>query len=315
MTRPERLVNQNWVRLLMATSLAVAAGCSPRASSVSINRSTVPTAPVESSSSDLSLDAADSSKTASSSSDAAAAEAFRRALEQGASAANMSQIAQSRDDWNLVASRWQQALDLLGQVPASAPDYASAQTRIGQYGRNLQVAQQQASRTVPQPIPLAPPPPRAAVPSPASSSSPAAIAPAPPPVPSSAAAPTATAGVRVPIVRRASGTPVIRVMFNGSQPFEMIVDTGASGTLVTQQMAASLGLVPVGRASVNTASDRNISLPLGYVSSIQAGNLVANNVLVAVAGPELGIGLLGHDFFGNYDVTIRQNEVEFSPRS
>ena len=42
---------------------------------------------------------------------------------------------------------------------------------------------------------------------------------------------------RVPIKRRSGKTPVIDVTFNGNQVFEMILDTGASGTLITQQMA------------------------------------------------------------------------------
>jgi hypothetical protein len=36
---------------------------------------------------------------------------------------------------------------------------------------------------------------------------------------------------------------------------------------------------------------------------------------VAIAGEELETGLLGHDFFGNYDVTIRRDVIEFSSQS
>jgi hypothetical protein len=37
-------------------------------------------------------------------------------------------------------------------------------------------------------------------------------------------------------------------------------------------------------------------------------------VLVAIAMSDGDIGLLGHDFFGNYDVTLKQNAVEFRRR-
>ena len=37
-------------------------------------------------------------------------------------------------------------------------------------------------------------------------------------------------------------------------------------------------------------------------------------VLVAIAMSDGDIGLLGHDFFGNYDVTLKQNVVEFRRR-
>ena len=41
---------------------------------------------------------------------------------------------------------------------------------------------------------------------------------------------------RVPIKRRLASTPVIDVTFNGKK-FEMILDTGASSTLITQRIA------------------------------------------------------------------------------
>jgi predicted aspartyl protease len=120
--------------------------------------------------------------------------------------------------------------------------------------------------------------------------------------------------VTIPITRREGNTPVIRVNFNNGQPFEMIVDTGASGTLITPAMATALGVVPVSETHVDTASERSVSFPMGYVKSMEAGGIEVKNVMVAVAGSELRLGLLGHDFFGNYDVTIRKSEVEFRAR-
>lgn len=108
---------------------------------------------------------------------------------------------------------------------------------------------------------------------------------------------------------------MVRVTFNGSQPFDMILDTGASGTLITRRMAAALGVVPVSQAIVDTASEQNVAFPLGYVQSIEVGGATAQNVLVAIAGPELDVGLLGHDFFGNYDLVIKADRVEFRERS
>jgi predicted aspartyl protease len=107
---------------------------------------------------------------------------------------------------------------------------------------------------------------------------------------------------------------VINVTFNGNRQYQMILDTGASGTVITQPMAAALGVVPVGQARVNTASAQNVTFPLGYLNSIEVGGAIARNPLVAVAGSNLNIGLLGQDFFQNYDITIRQEEVEFRTR-
>jgi predicted aspartyl protease len=117
----------------------------------------------------------------------------------------------------------------------------------------------------------------------------------------------------VPIKRRIGRTPVIEVTFNGNQQFEMIVDTGASGTVITQQMASSLGVVSVGKAKANTASSKAVEFSIGYVDTIEAGGVSVNKVPVAIAGSDLETGLLGHDFFGNYDLTIKRDVVEFRP--
>ena len=49
-------------------------------------------------------------------------------------------------------------------------------------------------------------------------------------------------------------------------------------------------------------------------ASIEAGGLAVNNVVVAIS-PSLDIGLLGQDFFGNKDITIKQDVIEFRSRS
>lgn len=116
------------------------------------------------------------------------------------------------------------------------------------------------------------------------------------------------------IKRREFSTPVIDVKFNGKQTFEMILDTGASGTLITRQMAAALKVVPVGRVVSSTANGI-AEFPIGNIASIEVNGAVARNVKVAIAGPGQDVGLLGHDFFGNYDVTIRRDVVEFRRRN
>jgi len=237
---------------------------------------------------------------------------YQRGLDRGASAANLSQNAQSRDDWRLVVALWQQAIDQLRAIPAGNPDHTKAQQKIQEYQRNLTIAQARVDR----PTPTVSPTPLADILSP-NSPPPRNVAP-PPAVPTAAnpsAQSTQNAQVfRVPIIQRAGGTPVINVTFNGSQTFPMILDTGASGTVITQSMASILGVRTVGQARVNTASAANVAFPLGYVDSIEAGGVAAEDVLVAIAGPELRLGLLGQDFFSAYDVTIRQQEVEFRIR-
>ena len=115
------------------------------------------------------------------------------------------------------------------------------------------------------------------------------------------------------IKRRAGGTPVIDVVFNGNKTFEMIVDTGASGTLITQRMATALGVKTVGIARAGIADGSVVEFPIGRVQSIGVGGAQIKNVEVAIA-KQMEIGLLGHDFFGNYDVKIKKDVVEFYVR-
>ncbi|WP_449419888.1 retropepsin-like aspartic protease family protein [Phormidium nigroviride] len=115
------------------------------------------------------------------------------------------------------------------------------------------------------------------------------------------------------IKRREGNIPVIDVTFNGKQKFEMMVDSGASGTVITPAMAKALGIVPQGTVKAKTPNGE-ATFQLGQVTSLQAGGLEVKNIQVAIA-PTLDIGLLGHDFFGNKDVTIKQDVVEFRSRS
>lgn len=118
---------------------------------------------------------------------------------------------------------------------------------------------------------------------------------------------------RSPIKRRKGRTPVIDVTFEtgkGSQIFEMILDTGASGTVITDAMATALGITKVAEARINTASERGVRVPLGYVNRIEVANISTQNVLVAIQ-PALDIGLLGHDFFGDLEITVKRDVVEF----
>ncbi len=123
---------------------------------------------------------------------------------------------------------------------------------------------------------------------------------------------TAKNGVyRVPIKRRLASTPVIDVMFNGKK-FEMILDTGASSTLITQRMAIALGLKPTGARQVIIADGSRVRFLTANIGSVTTGGMPARKLTVTVA-PNSDIGLLGHDFFDRYDVKIKRSVIEFAP--
>ncbi|MFN6485790.1 MULTISPECIES: retropepsin-like aspartic protease [unclassified Nostoc] len=130
---------------------------------------------------------------------------------------------------------------------------------------------------------------------------------------SNVAAPSDNTVFRVAVKRRFGGTPVIDVTFNDKKTFEMIVDTGASGTIITQGMANTLQLQATGTMQAQIADGSEVEFSTSKVKSIAVGGVTANNLQVAIA-PKASIGLLGHDFFGNYDIKILEKEVEFHHR-
>lgn len=121
--------------------------------------------------------------------------------------------------------------------------------------------------------------------------------------------------IRVQIKRRDSGVAVIDVRFNQKQQFEMAVDSGASLTVITRSMAATLGLTTadiIDRVVFITASGKTV-MPIVYVDMIEVGSLATSRLPVAIAGSEMTIGLLGQDFLRKYDVSFRGNVIEFDP--
>ncbi|AFY44231.1 TIGR02281 family clan AA aspartic protease [Nostoc sp. PCC 7107] len=246
---------------------------------------------------------------------------FELGLDKATGAVSISQSAQSVEDWNLVANQFQEAIALMEKVNRQSPDFVSAQGKIVEYQRKVKYALQKANPNLQQ----------------ASTDNQKIVVAVPQPKTVAKFMPQPTVTIRqqpeqrvfsavevplpeknvfvAPIKRRVGGTPIVEVTFNGQQKFDMIVDTGASGTVITQQMANELGIVAVGKAKANTASSRAVEFPVGYVDSMAISGVRVNRVPVAIAGTELETGLLGHDFFGNYDVTIKRNVVEFRPQS
>jgi aspartyl protease family protein len=117
----------------------------------------------------------------------------------------------------------------------------------------------------------------------------------------------------VAIKRRSGGVPVIDVVFNQRKTFEMLVDSGASITTITRPMASALGLGTaqvIQYATFKTANG-STQMPIVLVSAVTVGGLTTTQVPVAIAGPDMEIGLLGQDFLQRYDVSLRGSRIEF----
>lgn len=223
--------------------------------------------------------------------DTSVGDSYEVAIAKAARAKSIGESAQSRDDWKLVSTQWQQVMQLLKAVPASSANYAKAQAKLKEYQEQVDYAAKQADPRVKQ-VSLA-------------SKCTTKL---------STSAPSGTV-IRVPIKRREFGTLVIDVTLtnrNIKESFEMMLDTGASGTAITQEMAARLNIETIAVAKVSTAAGGAL-IGVGCLDAVQVGAASLKNVPVGIP-PGLDIGLLGQDFFSRYDMTIKNNFVEFRVR-
>jgi predicted aspartyl protease len=207
-------------------------------------------------------------------------DAYNRAVDAATGAVTISQSAVSREDWQLVANHWQQAVNFLKSVPSSSPQRQMAAKKLPQYQRFLAEAKQKAT-----------------------------------PVPKK----TQQGDVNpqffsIPIKGRVGGTPIVEVNFNGTRKFEMLFDTGATGTLITAAMAESLRLKPVGITKSVVADGAIVTLPLAELNTVEIDGRLKRKLRVAVAPPAMPIGLLGQDFFEGYDISIKENVIELRRR-
>lgn len=205
---------------------------------------------------------------------------YEQALDIAAGAVTISKSAVSREDWNLVVNQWQQAIGLIKGVPKSNPNHADARKKLAQYQSFLADAKVRAT----------PPP---------NKNTPGDISPQ---------------FFSIPIKAKNGGTPIVEVVFDGTQKFDMLFDTGASSTLITEPMARALKLKPVGLTPKGVADGAIVLLPYAFVKSIETDGRLKRKQEVAIAPPAMPIGLLGQDFFAGYDISIKENIIEFSRR-
>ncbi|RMF26632.1 MAG: aspartyl protease [Cyanobacteria bacterium J083] len=123
----------------------------------------------------------------------------------------------------------------------------------------------------------------------------------------------ATGVFTIPIKKRKAGIPVIEVTFNNQYTFEMMLDTGASKTAITSRMAKTLNLKANGFVYVSTPSHKKLRVNTSEINQVAVGDVKAKNIQVAIL-PALDIGLLGQNFFGKYDITIKNNVIELRRR-
>ncbi len=113
------------------------------------------------------------------------------------------------------------------------------------------------------------------------------------------------------------GRPTASVMINGAGPFQFLVDTGSATTVISEELAASLGAENLGRVTVIGATGSVIA-PLVELVRLQAGVVDQRDLRVAVLpGRSLGreVGILGGDVFAGRRLVfdIREKVVRIEP--
>jgi predicted aspartyl protease len=94
----------------------------------------------------------------------------------------------------------------------------------------------------------------------------------------------------------------------------MLFDTGANVTLITREIAQSLQLKPQGITQIAVADGAVVAVFQTSLKSMEIDGRLKRNMSVVVAPPAMPIGLLGQDFFEGYDITIKQDVIEFRKR-
>ncbi|WP_293335425.1 hypothetical protein [Microcoleus sp. CAWBG58] len=87
---------------------------------------------------------------------------FREAVNSAVKAAELGRSAKTKEDWTIVADRWQEAVSLMRRVPVSSANHELAQTKVIEYQKYLLYAQESAVN----PPPLEPTPATAVKPNP-----------------------------------------------------------------------------------------------------------------------------------------------------
>lgn len=72
---------------------------------------------------------------------------FGDAVRAATEAANSAQNAQSKAQWEAIATKWQQASDLMKAVPQDHPKFSVAQERVGTYQKNAEAARTRAANS------------------------------------------------------------------------------------------------------------------------------------------------------------------------
>ncbi len=119
-----------------------------------------------------------------------------------------------------------------------------------------------------------------------------------------------------------NGHMVVPVLLNGSRSADLLFDTGAGITVLSRELARSLGLTPAAGSSIKLKTvAAQVQAQIATLDSITVGDFTRADLSVAVVDLNLDSkrrfeGILGMDFLGNYTIRIdnQTNRIFLSPR-
>jgi clan AA aspartic protease (TIGR02281 family) len=119
-----------------------------------------------------------------------------------------------------------------------------------------------------------------------------------------------------------NGHMVVPVLLNESRTSSLLFDTGASITVLSTQLAQSLGLSAAAGKTIRLKTvAADVKAKVATLDSITVGGLSRSDFPVAVVDLDLGTsarfdGILGMDFLSNYTIRIdnQANRIFLSPR-
>jgi predicted aspartyl protease len=215
-------------------------------------------------------------------------ELYQDALTKADAANAIGQSALSKDDWFLVASNLEGSVEILKSISPTSSQYVLAAKVLPKYQQQLANARQKAASFV----------------SKSADNSVSSIK-----VASSSRSDTFS----IPIRQKLGGVPVIEVTLNDNYKVPMLLDTGASHTLITQSVANRMQLQSYGRSQAKTANG-TATFQVTMLDKVRFGDGVTKDVQVSIGQNDLPYGLLGHDVYDGYDITIKENSIEFRKR-
>lgn len=113
------------------------------------------------------------------------------------------------------------------------------------------------------------------------------------------------------------GRPTAKVMINGAGPFQFMVDTGSTTTVIAARHQEAMGATIVGEALVAGTTGTAV-MPVAELAKVQTGVVSKENLRVAVlsdAGLSQADGILGADVFAGRRLVfnIKEKLVRIEP--